>query len=309
MNSKPVIKGKWLELVIGEEETGKTIEQILKDDLFLSGRMIQRLTRQKGIFLNRKPPYLQRKGRDGDLLRVLIGDKDEGNLLPVEIPLDICYEDHEVLIINKQAGVMVHPIKQGQTNTLANGIAFYWQSKGIVGKVRPVHRLDKDTTGLILIAKNSYIHLVLDRQLRENEIHREYLVIVEGHLPEKKGTIRRSIGQDPHNPVKRKVVANGEEAVTHYEVIEEFPAASLVRVQLETGRTHQIRVHFHSLGHPVIGDSLYGKSDSIIKRQALHAWKLEFTHPFNGKKMMFTREVPSDMELLIKKEKEKGHGE
>jgi 23S rRNA pseudouridine1911/1915/1917 synthase len=303
MNSKPVIRGKWLELVIGEEVIGKTVEQILKEDLFLSGRMIQRLTRQKGIFLNRKPPYLQRKGRSGDVLRVLIGDKDEGNLLPVEMPLDICYEDHEVLVINKQAGVMVHPIKQGQNNTLANGIAYYWQSKGIVGKVRPVHRLDKDTTGLILIAKNSYIHLVLDRQLREHEIHREYLAIVEGHLPEKKGTIQKSIGQDPQNPVKRKVVSGGEEAVTHYEVVEEFPAASLVRVQLETGRTHQIRVHFHSLGHPVIGDSLYGKPDSTLKRQALHAWKLEFTHPFNGEKMSFSRELPEDMEQWIQKEK------
>jgi len=303
MDQKPRIKGNWLELEIDEQTAGKTIEQILKEDLFISGRMIQRLTRQKGLFLNRKPPFLKKKGKKGDLLRVLIGDRDEGalSLIPQEIPIEVVYEDGEVLVVNKQPGLMVHPIKPGQSGTLANGIAYYWLSKGMTGKVRPVHRLDKDTTGLILIAKNSYIHQLLDRQLRENQIHRGYLAIVEGQLQSKKGSFRDPIGQDPNNPVKRAVSSKGEEAITHFEVLKEFPGASLVQVRLETGRTHQIRVHFHYAGHSVIGDTLYGNPHPWIGRQALHAYQLAFYHPLKGENMEFTLELPEDMQNLVEK--------
>jgi 23S rRNA pseudouridine1911/1915/1917 synthase len=303
MQNKPVIRGKWLELKLDEEHAGKTIESILKEDLLLSGRMIQRLTRQKGLFLNKKAPFLQKKGKAGDHLRVLIGDREEGTLVPENIPIDVVYEDDEVLVVNKQPGIMVHPIKPGQQGTLANGVAYYWSQKGIVGKVRPVHRLDKDTSGLILIAKNSYIHQLLDKQLKEDEIHREYMVIVEGLLQVKKGTIREPIGQDPHNPVKRKVLANGEEAVTHYELVEEYPHSSCLRARLETGRTHQIRVHFQELGHSVLGDTLYGKSHPAIGRQALHAERLVFNHPLEGRRMEFTQEIPEDIKKLVEFEK------
>ncbi|HJV45762.1 MAG TPA: RluA family pseudouridine synthase [Bacillota bacterium] len=305
MQSKPIIRGKWLELKLDQEHAGKTVESILKEDLQLSGRMIQRLTRQKGLFLNRKAPFLQKKGKAGDLLRVLIGDREEGTLIPENIPIDVVYEDDEVLVVNKQPGVMVHPIKPGQQGTLANGVAYHWLQKGIIGKVRPVHRLDKDTSGLILIAKNSYIHQLLDKQLKDDEIHREYMTMVEGHLLEKKGTIQEPIGHDPHNPVKRKVTESGEQAITHYEVVEEYPLSSCLRVCLETGRTHQIRVHFHYLGHSVLGDSLYGKGDVNMNRQALHAHKLVFSHPLNHKKMEFIQEPPEDFKKLIEIEKKR----
>lgn len=304
MTIKPKIKGNWLELTIEAPLEGKTLEDILKQDLFISGRMIQRLTRQKGLFLNRKVPFLKKKVKTGDFLRVLVGDKEEGSLVPENIPIDVVYEDEEVLVVNKQAGLIVHPIKPGQTGTLAHGIAFYWLSKGVTGKVRPVHRLDKDTSGLLLMANNSYIHQLLDRQLREQTIKRTYLTIVQGRLEEKKGTIREPIGQDPQHPVKRKVTPKGEEAITHYEVVEEFHEASLVSVELETGRTHQIRVHFDHIGHPVLGDSLYGKKHPWIQRQALHAHRLEFIHPFREEKLSFEQPVPEDMQKLLEKLKE-----
>lgn len=307
MNQHTKIKGSWLEMTVDEQSAGKTIEQILKEDLLISGRMIQRLTRQKGLFLNRKAPFLKKKVKAGDLVRVLIGDRggEEGALVPEDIPIHVVYEDDEVLVVNKQAGIIVHPIKQGQSGTLANGIAFYWASKGITGKVRPVHRLDKDTSGLILIAKNSYIHQLLDRQLREQQVHRIYWTIVEGKLAEKEGVFREPIAQHPQNPVKRSVIASGEEAITHYRVLEEYSQASLVEVHLETGRTHQIRVHFEHAGHPVLGDTLYGKSHPLIKRQALHAYQLEFIHPLRGDKMEFVQPVPEDMKELIEKLKNK----
>ena len=306
MHLKPKIKGNWLEVTIEAPSEGKAIEDLLKDDLFISGRMIQRLTRQKGIYLNRKIPFLKKKVKEGDFLRVLVGDKDESTLVPENIPIDVVYEDEEVLVVNKQAGIVVHPIKPGQTGTLAHGVAFYWMSRGGMGKVRPVHRLDKDTSGLILIAKNSYIHQLLDRQLREQLISRAYLTVVKGQLSEKKGIIREPIGQDPHNPIKRKVTAKGDEAITRFEVVEEFKEASLLRVQLETGRTHQIRVHFEHMGHPVLGDSLYGKKHPWIQRQALHAYQLEFTHPFQEEKLHFEQQAPEDIKQLLEKLKESG---
>ncbi|MBP1933972.1 tRNA pseudouridine32 synthase/23S rRNA pseudouridine746 synthase/23S rRNA pseudouridine1911/1915/1917 synthase [Ammoniphilus resinae] len=306
MNEKPVIRGKWLELTLNEVHQGKTVEAILKEDLALSGRMIQRLTRQKGLFLNRKAPFLKKKGKKGDVLRVLIGDREEGGLTPENIPIDITYEDHEVLVINKQPGLIVHPIKPDQQGTLANGIAFYLASKGTPGKVRPVHRLDKDTSGLILIAKNSYIHHLLDKQLRENVIHREYLVLVKGKLADQQGTIREPIGQDPENPVKRKVVSTGEEAITHFQVEKEFAECSLLRVRLETGRTHQIRVHFNHIGHPVLGDTLYGNPHPHIRRQALHAYQLQFVHPLREELMSFTEEPLEDFQKLMEFEQKKG---
>ncbi|RKD23003.1 hypothetical protein BEP19_12290 [Ammoniphilus oxalaticus] len=298
MSQKLSIRGKWLELEIDESIAGKTVEQILKEDLSISGRMIQRLTRQKGLFLNRKTPFLKQKGKVGDQLRVLVGDREEGELTPQEMPLDIIYEDEHTLVVNKQAGLIVHPIKAGQAGTLANGIAHYWLSKGVTGRVRPVHRLDKDTSGLILIAKSSYIHQLLDRQLREQRIERGYVAIVEGRLEQQTGTFRDPIGQDPHHPVKRAVRENGDEAVTHFEVLERFSQASVIQAQLETGRTHQIRVHFEHAGHPVVGDPLYGRRHAGINRQALHAHQLSFDHPLNSERLSFSAEMPEDMKQL-----------
>ncbi|WP_051330709.1 RluA family pseudouridine synthase [Aneurinibacillus terranovensis] len=310
--SKWKISGSWLEYTAGEAEAGWTVESLLKERLSISGRMIQRLTRKKGIFLNRKQPFLQKKVKAGDLIKVNIEDKAEPVLPPVAMDLCILYEDDAVLVLNKPAGIIVHPVNREQDATLAHGIAYYWQSKGKRCAVRPVHRLDKDTTGAILIAGSGYIHQMLDKELREHRIRRTYLALVEGHAGEEgeKRTFADPIDREPGHAVRRRVDVRGEKAVTHYTVRALYPSvpglaengATLVEVELETGRTHQIRVHFSHHGHPLLGDRLYGAAaGSGINRQMLHAVSLSFCHPVTGEKIECSAEIPEDMRQLMGK--------
>lgn len=305
---------QWLEYTAGDEDTGLLLEQVLKERLHISGRMIQRLTRNKGIFLNKKVPFLKKKVKSGDRIKVRIGDGTrEPPLIPVSLPLDILFEDDALMVLNKQPGIMVHPVKEGQDYTLVHGIAFYRLQKGKSGFVRPVHRLDKDTSGTILFAGNGYIHRLLDQQMQEGQIKRSYYAVVAGYLgaPGEKGIINAPIARDPSHPLRRQVKESGDEAITRYEVIESYPSGgTLVEVQLETGRTHQIRVHFSHLGHPLLGDSLYGGDTGLIKRQALHAHRLQLIHPVTGQPLTCEAPLPADMEQLILSLKKQGehHG-
>ncbi|MBN6187127.1 RluA family pseudouridine synthase [Aneurinibacillus sp. BA2021] len=288
------------------------LEGLLKERLSISGRMIQRLTRKGGLFVNRKKPFLMKKIREGDRVRVLIADAPETTLAPVEMPLSILFEDDAVLVVNKPAGLAVHPVKEGQHHTLAHGISYYWSMKGRPRAVRPVHRLDKDTSGAVLIAANSFIHQLLDKQLQTHAIRRTYLAVVEGH-PGREGeggTINEPISRDGTHSTRRRVHPGGDMAVTHYNVLECFPAvpgvlakgASLLEVELETGRTHQIRVHCSHMGHPLLGDTLYGGSRAAgMRRQALHAASLAFDHPVTGERQRVTAPLPEDMEALLKR--------
>lgn len=297
---------QWLEYTAGEQDAGLFLEQVLKGHLGVSGRMIQRLTRSKGILVNRKQPFLKKKVKAGDRIKVRVGDgTKEPPLQPVFLPLDVLFEDDALMVVNKPAGWMVHPVKQGQDRTLAHGIAYHRIQQGKSGVVRPVHRLDKDTSGVILFAGNGYIHKLLDQQLREREISRTYLAVVAGKWgePGDEGTIKAPIARDPSHPIRRQVKEGGEEAITHYIVREVYPQASLVEAKLETGRTHQIRVHFSHMGYPLLGDSLYGGSTAGnaggMTRQALHGHCLRFHHPVTGEVMEFTAPLPEDMAQLI----------
>ncbi|ERI08481.1 RluA family pseudouridine synthase [Aneurinibacillus aneurinilyticus] len=304
------IDGKWLEYEAEAADAGLPLELILKERLSVSGRMLQRLTRKKGLFLNRKQPFLKKKIQPGDRIRLLIADAPETTLSPVEMNISVLYEDDAVLVVNKPSGLAVHPVKEGQNHTLAHGIAYYWKQGGKPRAVRPVHRLDKDTSGAVLIACNSFIHQLLDKQLRKRTIRRTYLALISGH-PGAEGetdTITGPIARDSHHPTRRRVHESGDEAVTHYRVMECFPAvpgildegASLVEVELETGRTHQIRVHFSHLGFPLVGDTFYGGVRvEEVRRQALHAARLEFDHPVTGKRQECTAPLPEDMERLL----------
>ncbi|HBI05345.1 MAG TPA: RluA family pseudouridine synthase, partial [Paenibacillaceae bacterium] len=190
---------QWLEYTAVEDDSGLLLEQVLKERLHISGRMIQRLTRNKGLFLNRKAPFLKKKVKNGDRIKVRIGDgTKEPHLPPIPLSLDLLFEDDALMVLNKQAGLMVHPVKEGQNHTLAHGIAFYRLQKGKSGFVRPVHRLDKETSGAILFAGNGYIHRLLDQQLQEGTIKRSYYAVVAGHLgePGEKGTINAPIARD-----------------------------------------------------------------------------------------------------------------
>jgi 23S rRNA pseudouridine1911/1915/1917 synthase len=292
-------RGIWLEYQTPGRWSGKTVEDILKGPMHLSGRMIQKLTRSNGILINQKKAHLARVVKAGDKIRAAVFLPEDYGVDPLDIAFDIVYEDDHVLVVNKPAGLSVHPTEPGQTATLANGIAFYYQQNGIKAKVRHVHRLDKDTSGLLIVAKNAFVHGLLDDALRKRLIRREYVAVVHGRIQMAKGTIDQPIGRDRHHPTRRRVSPSGEPARTHYEVIEYFSDASYVKLWLETGRTHQIRVHMSFLGHPLIGDTLYGGERTNIDRQALHAKTISFPHPLTNELITLAAPLPDDMKNLL----------
>ena len=303
----------WMEYTVTEEDVGMNVEQIVRQKMNVSGRMMQRLTRSKGILLNRKQPFLQRQVKTGDQIAVRVVDRQplqekapgaaERSNAPENIPsIEILYEDDHLLIVNKPAGMMVHPIKQEQSGTLVHVLSDLFLAKGVQLNPHPVHRLDKETSGAILLAKSSYGHQLADRLLREGGIHREYLAIVNGAVEDEAGTIDAPIGRDPRHPTKRRVADTGDHAVTHYEVTKRSSQMSLVRVWLETGRTHQIRVHFAHLGHPLAGDTMYGAARGLMRRQALHASSLRFEHPILKEEIAAHAPLPADMKRLMQAE-------
>lgn len=292
-------KGEWLEFQVSNKEQGNNLEDICKSMLHISGRMIQKLTRENGLQVNGKKSFLAYQVKTGDRVQVKVFKKENYGVEPENIPLDILYEDEHLLVINKPYGLAVHPTEAHHKKTLANAIAYYYQTIGLQAKVNHVHRLDKDTSGAILIAKHSLAHSILDEQLRNREIKREYYAIVSGIPANLSDTIDLPIGRDRHHATRRRVSPSGDQAVTHYEVIESFSEAALLKLRLDTGRTHQIRVHLSYIGHPVYGDYLYGGPLKGIKRQALHAAKISFYHPFTGEVIEVIAPLPEDMNNLI----------
>lgn len=290
---------KWLTYVIPSDMDGKTVQEILTGPLSMSRRMLQKLTRQKGILYNDKPTFLQRPVKEGHVIKVAISFEEDMSIEPEEVPFTIVYEDEAILIVNKPAGISVHPVQAGQKGTLVAGIAYHWLQQGEKAKVRLVHRLDRNTSGLLVVAKSFYAHQQLDRQLREHMLKREYLAVVEGQMNKLSGTFSYPIARAKNNSAKRIVSPEGEEAITHYHVQETFAGASLVELTLETGRTHQIRVHLAHAGHPIIGDRLYGSPSRLIRRQALHAFRVTLDHPLSHERMVFTADLPEDMQQLI----------
>ncbi|HEX8392918.1 MAG TPA: RluA family pseudouridine synthase, partial [Longimicrobium sp.] len=293
-------KPQWVKHTVAPEEAGRTLQQLLTETLGISGRMIQRLTRSRGVQVNRKPGWLAGKVKAGDLVEVRLVVDEEPGLTPVEMDLSIVAEDADLLVLDKPPFVLVHPTSPGQDRTLAHGVAWHLQRQGIRARVHPVHRIDRDTSGLVLFARTAHAHHRLDLQLRGGEIRREYLALVDGVVAQDLGTIDAPIARDPRNPTLRVVRANGEAAVTRYEVVERHPAATLVRLELETGRTHQIRVHMQHAGHPVLGDRQYGRRRTdLVKRQALHAERLAFSHPATGEPVDLRAPLAPDLQSAL----------
>lgn len=294
-------KGKWLEYQISKQMEGLPVEEILRETLQVSGRLLQKLTRKSGIQLNGKKSHLAARVKAGDRLQVLVFEREGYGVTPEPISLDISYEDEHILVVNKDPGIAVHPTEPGHAGTLAHGIAYHYQLQGIETKVRHIHRLDKDTSGLLLVAKHALAHAILDDKLRERKIKRRYLAIASGIFKNQKGTINLPIGRDRHHPTRRRVSPNGDEAITHYEVLEQYSHGALLALELETGRTHQIRVHLSHMGHPLYGDLLYGGPAGLISRQALHAERLLFEHPLTKEKLELTAALPADMKTLLQR--------
>lgn len=287
---------RWAEHTVTADEAGRTVQEILTGPMGISRRMIQKLTRARGIQLNRRAPFLGKKVREGDVVEARVGKDEEAGLSPVEMPLAIVHEDADVLVIDKPPFVLVHPTSPGQDRTLSHGVAWHFERTGLRAKVRPVHRIDRDTSGLVLFAKSSVAHAGLDRSLREGLVERAYLALVHGVVTEDSGVIDAPIGRHQTQPQLRAVRPGGERAVTRWKVVERFPAATLLELELETGRTHQIRVHAAHIGHPVVGDRQYGgRGVGGLKRQALHAFRLAFDHPTTGERIVLEAPLPDDI--------------
>jgi RluA family pseudouridine synthase len=290
----------WVNHTVTPEEAGRTVQDVLTGPMGVSQRMIQRLTRAKGLQHNRRPAWLKTKVRAGDVVSARLNPAESAGLAPVPMDLRIAYEDAEVLALDKPPFLLVHPTSPEQDRTLAHGVAHHLAQQGVHAGVHPVHRIDRDTSGLVVFAKTAHAHHRLDLQLRAGELKREYLALVDGAVEGERGVIDAPIGRDPRNPVLRVVRMDGDPAVTRWEVAERYPAATLLRLELETGRTHQIRVHLLHIGHPVLGDRQYGrKGIRLIERQALHASHLTFAHPTSGEPIKLDAELAPDMQAAI----------
>ncbi len=289
---------------IEEADAGRTVLSFLKAHGY-SSRVLAGLKRNPyGITIGKKRVTVQKQLKKGDTLTVRIANKESQvaneHIPPVEMPLTVVYEDEDVLVLNKPPHLATHPSLGNHGNTLANGVAYYMQSRGREFVFRPVHRLDKDTSGAILLGKNAHSAGVLGEDLKEKKIRRTYLAILEGTLAEKTGTVDAPIARKEGSVLARQVDPKGDRAVTHYQVLAEGNGYTLARLCLETGRTHQIRVHMAHLGAPVAGDFLYGREDPALGRQALHSETLTFIQPVTGEELFFTCPLPEDLIHFLK---------
>ena len=286
---------------IVKENKYQSINQILKQKFKISARLQHKLITSKQIFLNGNQADSRIAPQINDAITVNLDFNEESeNIIPTPIPLNIIYEDEALLILDKPAGIAVHPSISHYTDSLANGIKYYFDTIGLKRKIRPVNRLDLNTSGLIVFAKNEYVQECLIQQMQTNEFKKEYLAIVHGIFENVQGTINLPIARKENSIIERCISENGQEAITHYEVLKTSNDLSLVHCILQTGRTHQIRAHMSAIGHPLVGDTLYGPnfSDSIT-RQALHSYKISFIHPISHQIVSFTSELPDDIKSSI----------
>ena len=286
---------------------GVRIDKFLTDRLKAPSRSYVQNIIDKGlVIVNNKVVKSNYKLRDGDEIEVTIPAAEKLEVIPQEIPLDILYEDRDVIVINKPQGMVVHPAAGNRDNTLVNALLYHCEDlSGINGVIRPgiVHRIDKNTSGVLVAAKNDNAHNKLAEQLKEHTMNREYIALVEGRLNNESGTIDAPLGRNPQDRLKYAVVKNGKNAVTHYNVLQVFDRFTLVACKLETGRTHQIRVHMAYIGHPLVGDPLYGykKQSFKLEGQLLHARILGFVHPSTGEYMEFEAPIPEYFQRIISK--------
>lgn len=300
-----------VELVLSEREEGIRLDKVLAERLpDLTRTAIQRLLEEELVLINGKPAAKNRKGRAGDSVAVRIPDPEPLCLQAENVPLDVVYEDDDLLVVNKPQGMVVHPAPGNYQGTLVNALLAHCGTSlsGINGVIRPgiVHRIDKDTSGLLMVAKNDFAHQGLARQIKEHSFRREYEAVVVGRMKQESGVVNAPIGRHPIDRKKMAVTEkNSKEAVTYFRVIAEYPGYTHIRLRLETGRTHQIRVHMAYLGHPVAGDPVYGpkKPDLGLKGQCLHARLIGFVHPRDGRYLEFESPLPDYFaRLLIKLE-------
>ncbi|RRJ66630.1 RluA family pseudouridine synthase [Paenibacillus oralis] len=285
-----------------KERIDKYVKGQLDEDI--SRSQIQLWIEAGNLVVNETPVKANYKLAEGDRIVLTIPEPEAVEIVPEDIPLDIYYEDSDVIVVNKARGMVVHPAPGHAGGTLVNALMFHCKDlSGINGELRPgiVHRIDKDTSGLIMAAKNDKAHASLAAQLKEHSVTRKYYALVHGNVSHDQGTVDAPIGRDPHDRKMYTVIdRNSKPAVTHFQVAERFGDYTLLELRLETGRTHQIRVHMKFIGHPLVGDPLYGRSKGVkMNGQALHAAVLGFEHPADGRYLEFSAPIPADMEDVL----------
>lgn len=286
--------------VVEEEDKGTRLDQYLVKQLDLTRTRVQNLIKENNIKVNNEKTKVAYKIEPNDSVRVYIPEVVEKDIEAEDIKLDIVYQDGDIAIINKYSGMVVHPAHGHYSGTLVNAILFQIKDlSGINGEMRPgiVHRLDKDTSGLIIVAKNDKAHTKLTEMFKNKEVKKTYLAIVKGKVSKETGRIETNIGRDEKDRKKMSVSRDekkGKLAITTYKVIDSNERYSLLDVNIETGRTHQIRVHMKHIGYPILGDIVYGRPDNKIMRQMLHAYKLEFKHPITSEEMVLEAQLPKD---------------
>ena len=296
------------EFLVEEDEEGDRLDVYLSDQFVdMSRSYIQKIIKDKKVTVNGKVEKAKYLVKEEDKVVIEIPKPKILEVAPQDIPIEIVYEDDDIIIVNKPQGMVVHPAPGNYEGTLVNAILYHCKGNlsSINGVIRPgiVHRIDKDTSGILMIAKNNNAHNCLAEQLKDHSITREYEFICHGVFKEDNVTVDRPIGRNPKDRLKMAIVPNGKRAVTHFEVLERFNGYTHVRARLETGRTHQIRVHAMSINHPLVGDPVYGPKNSKIKLngQALHAKKLGFIHPTTKEYVEFDSELPDYFQKLLEK--------
>ena len=296
-----------LKINAAEENKGERLDKFIADNSDISRSYAAKLCEDGLVLCGEKQLLKKYKILGTEEITINVPEPEELSIEPENIPLNILYEDSDVIVVNKPQGLCVHPAPGNERGTLVNGIVYHCgdELSAINGVIRPgiVHRIDKDTSGLLIVAKNNEAHLKLSEQLKERKAMRKYVALVNGNIKEDSGTINKPIGRNPSDRKKMAVVFGGREAVTHFNVLERFGQYTLVECILETGRTHQIRVHMASIGHSIVGDPLYGikKEKFNLNGQLLHAKTIGFVHPRTGEMMEFTSDIPEYFENVLEK--------
>ena len=299
------------ELIVDQENKERIDKYIAKCLPDLSRVMVQKLIEEKQILVNEKSVKTSYTVQKGDKITITIPEAKETTLKPQDIPLDIVYEDDDILVVNKAKGMVVHPAAGNPEGTLVNAVMAHCKGNlsGIGGELRPgiVHRLDKDTSGLLIVAKNDKAHIQMSKQIQDREVKKIYIALVRGIISENEATINMPIGRSMQDRKKMAVTKKGKEAITHFQVLERFDKYTLLKVKIDTGRTHQIRVHMAEIGHPVVGDMLYsnGKNEFGVEGQMLHATSLDFKHPVTQKPLHLEAPLPEYFEEVLKQLKNK----
>ena len=286
-----------LHFSVGKEWENRTLLEFLKAKGFSRQNITDIKKTSNGLLVDGRWEYVNYKLKEQEEVTVVIMEEESSEkIVPVDLPFPVVYEDEDIVVVNKPADMPIHPSLNNYENTLGNAAAYYYAKQNKAFIFRCINRLDRDTTGLTILAKHMVSAGILQSQMVERKIKREYLAIVDGRIEEDTGTIDAPIGRKDGSTIERMVdFENGERAVTHYRVLGRKKDATLVALKLETGRTHQIRVHMTHKGHPLLGDFLYNPSDSRMSRQALHAWHLTFTHPITGEEITFEAPISEDM--------------